>query len=110
MLEKQIVNRKTFINKNKVSWLATKEMLLKKDKEFSIFMKTGLDGEFQELDIMKKNVGNQVGLTFNVKSLVTLWPQGKEIAQAKFDDIKSMMHLISAAMIFIIKLRVVIAY
>ncbi|CAH2100929.1 unnamed protein product [Euphydryas editha] len=59
MLEKQIVNRKTYVNKNKVSWLSAKEILLKKEKEHSLFMRSGLNGELQEFDITKKSVRNQ---------------------------------------------------
>lgn len=44
----------------------------------------------------KKSVRNQVVLNFNLDSLIPQWPQGKEIAQAKVDDIKSVMHLIPA--------------
>lgn len=53
-LEKNIVNRKTYVNKSKVNWLKTKEILLKKNKEHSIFMRSAFNKEFQELDIMRK--------------------------------------------------------
>lgn len=45
-IEKKIVNRKIFVTKNKVNWLKTKEILIEKEKPYSIFMKTTGSEEF----------------------------------------------------------------
>ncbi|CAH1634676.1 unnamed protein product [Spodoptera littoralis] len=89
-IEKKIVNRKTFISKEKVNWLKTKEICIKKNFKHSIFMK--IDGVVKELNIEKKVRGKVLDISeddFNY-----LWPDGKEIAQAKLDDLTSMFHLI----------------
>lgn len=89
--EKKIVSRKTFTTKEKVNWLRTKEILLKKEAEHSIFMKS-VDRPFQELDIGKKIKG--MYLPISEEDFVLLWPNGKEIAQAKLNDLTSMFELI----------------
>lgn len=92
-IEKKIVNRKVDTNKNKTNWLKTKEILLKKTKKYSVFMKTTMDGdEYQELNIEKKYKGRPLVISEN--DFVTLWPSGKEIPQAKLDDLESMFDLI----------------
>lgn len=88
ILEKNIVNRKIFKNNEKVNWLKTKEILLKKD-DTTIYMRTSFEKDFNELDINKK-VKKEVVL-INKSQLQPLWPKGKAIAQAKLDDIKSLL-------------------
>lgn len=93
-IEKKITNRKVFITKEKASWLKTKEILLKKDKLFSIFMRSDpcSDKLFEEIDISKKTKGPVI--SFSEADLILLWPDGKEIPQAKLDDLRSMFDLI----------------
>lgn len=70
-----------------------KEILIKSDKLHSLFTKTSPDTEdFTEINIEKKVKG--VALPINKELLVPLWPQGKEIAQAKLDDINSLLSFI----------------
>ncbi|CAH1646166.1 unnamed protein product [Spodoptera littoralis] len=96
-IEQGIVNRKVFRNKKKVNWLMTKEILLKKDFRYSIFMRIDFESEFDELFI-KKRLGRGGGEEVEIvmSELVQLWPDGKEIAQAKLNDLRSMEHLIPA--------------
>nr|CAH7756319.1 unnamed protein product [Callosobruchus chinensis] len=42
-LEKQIVNRKVDIENKKINWLKTREILLDKEKPFSVFFKTNFE-------------------------------------------------------------------
>ncbi|KAL0822827.1 hypothetical protein ABMA28_004824 [Loxostege sticticalis] len=90
-IEKNIVNRKICVNKVKVNWLQTKEILLKKEYMHTIFMKTQNE-EHQELNIEKKIKGKSLELTQDDFTL--LWPNGKEIPQAKLDDLKSLFEFI----------------
>lgn len=91
-IEKKIVNRKICVTKNKVNWLKTKEILIEKEKPYSIFMKTTESEEFQELNIEKRVKGKSLEIL--EEDLTLLWPNGKEIPQAKLDDLKSMFDLI----------------
>lgn len=92
LLEKNIVNRKTFGDKTKVNWLNTKQILIKKEKLYSVFMRKNMEEDFQELNIEKKIKGKSLPLSKEL--LISLWPEGKQVAQAKLDDLKSMFHLI----------------
>lgn len=95
-IEKSIVNRKTDINKEKVNWLKTREIVLTKGDKFSIEMRAGCgdSDKTQTVDIRKKcGRPTQQPFFFTLK-LVSLWPQGKPISSAKLADIKSVMHLI----------------
>ncbi|CAK1590203.1 unnamed protein product [Parnassius mnemosyne] len=90
-MEKKIVNRKTFVTKAKVNWLRTKKILLKRDEKYTIYMEN-TDGMFEELNIEKRLRGKR--LEISEEDLVLLWPNGKEIAQAKLDDLKSIFDFI----------------
>lgn len=91
-LEKQIVNRKVDAENKKISWLRTREILLEKEKPFSIFLKTNFeDSKYAEIDIRKKQVGRPAIFK---DLLVPLWLKGKQISNPKLADIKSVMHLI----------------
>ncbi|CAH0597202.1 unnamed protein product [Chrysodeixis includens] len=91
-IEKKIVYRKVCVTKNKINWLKTKEILIEKEKPYSIFMKTTESEEFQELNIKKRK--EQKSLEISDEDLTLLWPNGKEIPQVKLDDLKSMFDLI----------------
>ncbi|CAH1646168.1 unnamed protein product [Spodoptera littoralis] len=91
-LEKNIINRKKTVDGEKVSWLHTKEIMIKKDEMFKIYMKTDLNEEFKVVDIKKNVRGRQYFIT---KALMEpLWPTGKPVPDAKLKDLKSMLHLI----------------
>ncbi|KAJ8720783.1 hypothetical protein PYW08_006248 [Mythimna loreyi] len=90
-LEKKITNKKKATDGSKVSWLNTKEIMLKKD-EFSIFMQSNLDNEHIEVNIKKSLRGNTGLITKQVMD--PLWPSGKPISEAKLNDLKSLLHLI----------------
>ncbi|XP_022816992.1 uncharacterized protein LOC111349897 [Spodoptera litura] len=91
-LEKNITNRKLFVNKLKVNWLRTKHIQLRKDNVHSIFMRSDDIEEYQELYIGRKFKGSMLPLSSEL--LIPLWPDGKPITQAKLNDIKSMFNLI----------------
>lgn len=91
-IKKKLVNRKVCVNKKKINWLKTKEILIEKEKPYSIFMKTTESVEFQELNIEKR--AKKISLEISDKDLTLLWPNGKEIPQVKLDDLKSMFDLI----------------
>lgn len=91
-LEKIITNRKKTIDGEKVSWLNTKEIMLKKDKMFEIYMKSNLAEEYKVIDIKKNLRGRQYSITKAI--MEPLWPTGKPVAEAKINDLKSMLHLI----------------
>ncbi|CAH2217449.1 jg19649 [Pararge aegeria aegeria] len=83
-IEKNIMNRKKFSDKSKVSWLNAKEIKIEKNKLYSIFMRTSFEEEFKELLIDKKN------REIKKDDLILLWPNGKPIAPAKLADLESM--------------------
>lgn len=91
-LEKNTVNRKLFITKEKVNWLKTKQILIDKENKFIIFMKTAMDAAFSQLNIEKKIKGKPIDISQH--DLILLWPNGKEIPQAKLNDLMSMLDLI----------------
>lgn len=90
-LETKITNRKKAEDGCKINWLETKEIVLKKEKMFSIFMRNNLDEDLKEINI-KKNTRSRTVLTKSVMDL--LWPTGKAISEAKLTDIMSILHLI----------------
>ncbi|XP_028167675.1 uncharacterized protein LOC114358018 [Ostrinia furnacalis] len=90
-LEKNTVNRKLFVSKEKVNWLKTKVILIDKDDKFHVYMKADSDN-FNQLNIEKKLKGKSFDI--NEKDLVLLWPNGKVIPQPKLDDLMSMLDLI----------------
>lgn len=90
-LEQNIVNRKMYTNE-KVSWLKTKEILLKKQHPCSIFMKESFAEDFRQIDIKKRTQGRLSLLRSS--SFTILWPNGKEISKSKLKDLKSLMQFI----------------
>lgn len=90
-IEKKIVNRKICTNKDKVNWLKTKQILLKKEEKYLITM-TLESGDIKELDLSKKIKG--ITIQFTEEDFEVLWPQGKAIPQAKLEDLRSMYNLI----------------
>lgn len=92
VLEKNTTNRKLFITKEKVNWLKTKQILINKENKFDIFMKTIDKEHFDQLNIAKKSKGKTIDICQH--DLILLWPNGKEIPQAKVNDLMSMLDLI----------------
>ncbi|KAJ2940817.1 hypothetical protein O0L34_g5819 [Tuta absoluta] len=93
-LESLVTNRKKAVDGSKISWLKTKEIVLKKEDMFSIFMRPDLDEktEYTVVNIKKNTRGRQIVLR---KELMDpLWPTGKPIPTPKLQDLKSLMHLI----------------
>lgn len=91
ILEKNTVNRKLFVSKEKVNWLKTKAILIDKNDMFNIYMKAD-SNNFNQLNIEKKIKGKSIDIS--EKDLVLLWPNGKVIPQPKLDDLMSMLDLI----------------
>lgn len=98
LIERQITNRKKDNNSDKINWLHIKEIKIIKEKPYSIFIKNShnSDETYKEINIKKKqgrpsSAGNEAHFSSN---LMTLWPDGKPVAEPKLKDIKSYMHLI----------------
>lgn len=88
-MEEVITNRKTDINKQKINWMETHEILLDKRHLTIIKMRRRLDDEFQVVDLAKSN-----GTDFDSVELGQLWPNGRPISQAKKEDIKELLQLV----------------
>lgn len=91
-LEKKITNRKKATDVSKVSWLTTKEIMVTKEEEFSIFMRSDLDADYVEVNFKKILRGNTGPLTETL--IDPLWLNGNPIPDAKLTDLKSLLHLI----------------
>ncbi|CAH2101122.1 unnamed protein product [Euphydryas editha] len=89
-LETKITNRK--LCEKKVNWLTTKEILLKKEDTYLIYMRKDFEEDYQILNIKKtcKTTPPKIKET----DLTPLWPNGKEIAEVKLNDIKSTLEFI----------------
>ncbi|KAL4083711.1 hypothetical protein QTP88_029027 [Uroleucon formosanum] len=99
MLEKKSTNRKVSVSGDKINWLQVRRIKLCRNQPFSLLMSTTLlDENFLKINIEKRGRGRiSNDILFPSETLLTkLWPNGKEINQAKLDDIKSIMHLIPA--------------
>ena len=63
-LEASIINRKTEINRQKVSWLATHEIHIKKEEPAMLFMKPSIaQEEPRKVDIKRNGKGRRPSLT-----------------------------------------------
>ncbi|KAK5647976.1 hypothetical protein RI129_002868 [Pyrocoelia pectoralis] len=81
-LETLITNRKKETNNESVSWLKCREIMLVKNKPFSLFMREDFDAQAIEVDIRKKTSGRPLQALLQ-SHLVPLWPAGKGIADVK---------------------------
>lgn len=88
-MEALITNRKKDINKQKINWMGTHEILLDKLHPTIIKMRRKLDDDFQSVDIAKAN-----GTDFKCVELDQLWPNGRPLSQAKLDDLKELLQLV----------------
>lgn len=93
-LEKLIVNRKKGTAGEKINWLRTKEILLKKENPYSIYMRSTFDEDFIEVDIKRKPLRGKPTVEAFEDNLLPLWPNGKEITAAKLADLQAMLDLI----------------
>lgn len=89
-LENAITNRKVDINKKKVSWLDTHEILLEKSQPFIIKMRNKIDGDFQCVDIKKRGPL----IDFKDIELENLWPNGRVLSTEKINDLKQLLKLV----------------
>lgn len=89
-LESLITNRKVDINREKVSWLDTHEILMEKNQPGIIKMRKKIDGPFQSVNL------NKTGYPLDMKDIVLgiLWPTGRNLSKEKIKDLRSMMNLI----------------
>lgn len=77
---------------NPISWLATREILLVKDKPTSLLMATDFSELYQEVSLMKKTRGRPPNpFTSNLPLLYTA---PRPMSVAKWNDLKSLMNLI----------------
>lgn len=87
-MENVITNRKVDINKKKINWLETHEILL--DHPNIIKMKKKINDDFQSVDISKAR-----GQTdFKSVKLGQLWPNGKPLSKEKQKDLMEMVELV----------------
>lgn len=92
-LEKNITNRKKTVDGEKVSWLSTKEIMIRKEEMYIIYMRNDLDEEYKKINI-KKNVRGRPNFQISMEIMEPLWPNGKPVPEAKVKDLKSILHLI----------------
>lgn len=90
-LEKEITNRKVDINKKKINWLETHEIVLEKSQPGIIKMKKKIDGEFQCVNIEKR--GGNIS-DFGKIDLDLLWPDGKALSKEKIENLKEILKLV----------------
>lgn len=89
-MEEVVTNRKVDVNKQKINWLQTHEILFDKFNSNIIKLKRKIDDDFQSVSIEKAI--RQVD--FKSVELEQLWPDGRALSEAKLEDLKSMMDLI----------------
>lgn len=89
-MEQSITNRKVDVNKQKINWLETHEILLDKDQPNIIKMKRKINDDFQSVNIAK--LGTETD--FGNSNLVQLWPDGRALSKEKVKDLMSMLELI----------------
>lgn len=98
MLEAVTTNRKVDTEKGKINWLKTREVVIRKDKPLSIFMKS----EFHQVSHVEINIERKQGrgrpfiqpLQSLSEHLIPLWPTGKPISKPKLEDLKFLLSLI----------------
>ena len=95
-LEGMFVNRKVDIDGNKISWLKSREKVLKKNSSYSLFLnKTFLPVGLIEVNLqgMRRGKHTKQKLDFE-KTLPLLWPEGKNISSEKLQNIKELLELV----------------
>lgn len=89
-MEEVITNRKVDVNKKKINWLETHEIVLNKFRPNIITMKKKIGGVYQEMDIAKARTQTD----FKNIDLEQLWPNGRPLSNAKVKDLKEMLDLV----------------
>ncbi len=89
-LENVITNGKVDVNKAKINWLETHEILIEKSDPFIIIMKKKVNGDFQNVNIIR--LAAPVDLK-NIE-LEELWPMGKPLSTEKVKDLKQLLELV----------------
>lgn len=84
-------NRKKDLEKQKVSWLDTHEIIIEKSQPLNIKMKKSINAEVQTINIEKK--GNDKKKFKKIK-LKQLYPGGRPLSQEKIKDLKSVLSLV----------------
>lgn len=89
-LEEVITNRKVDVNKKKISWLDTHEIILDKSLPNILKMQKNCYGDYQVVDIAKART------EVDLKSidLEHLWPNGRPLSKEKVKDLKEMLELV----------------
>lgn len=90
-LENVITNRKVDIDKNKISWLNTIEIELQSNSPTKIYMRSKLTDQPQVLNISKLRKNKP---RFDQIELPLLWPNGRELSDAKVRDLKEILKLV----------------
>ena len=91
-LEDIITNRKVDVNNTPVSWLQSREIILRKAEPYCLIMKRSLNGEEQKVDITTRLKGGPA-LLKNVV-LPNLWPEGKPLSREKLKDLRDLLNLV----------------
>ena len=94
-LQNCITNRKSDVEKQKISWLSTFEIELRRDEPSKLFMKSKLEEQPQVIDISKGGKGRKQKPNFAL-DLPTLYPDGRELSADKILDLKELLKLIPA--------------
>lgn len=89
-LEAAITNRKKDVNKVKINWLDTHEILLEKSEPFKIKMRKTIDSEFQTVCIKRRGPS----IDFKNIELEELWPMGRPLSVEKVIDLKELLELV----------------
>lgn len=89
-MEEVVTNRKVDVNKTKINWLDTHEILLDKFHPHILKMSKRINGPYQAVDISKARTET------DFKSIVLdqLWPKGRPLSEAKVKDLKEMLCLV----------------
>lgn len=93
-IQDSITNRKTDINKQKISWLSTCEICIRKEEPGKIYMNENLaDPEPKIIDISKGTKARKTNIDFQT-DLPVLYPGGRELSSAKIKDLKEILKLV----------------
>ena len=93
-MENHIVNRKVDTSGNKTNWMRIREIMLKREDPFKLYIKSDHNDEaYVTVDLRKKQQGRPSNSNF-YGLFEPLRPKGKTISPPKLEDLKSMLHLI----------------
>ncbi|XP_063232475.1 uncharacterized protein LOC134536612 [Bacillus rossius redtenbacheri] len=94
-IEGSITNRKMSEDNRKVSWLNARQITLKREEPFLLYITTDFKSEDELVINIKKSTRGRPKAD-DIWKLIPLWPNGKPITAAKSADIESIKHLIPA--------------